>query len=92
MQSSCSEPLNLGQNRMVTIDQLANMIAAIAGVEIKKKHVSGPQGVRGRNSDNNRLRAVLAWEPEISIEDGLARTYGWIESQVRRRQANPVSS
>jgi nucleoside-diphosphate-sugar epimerase len=49
---------------------------------IVKKHVSGPQGVRGRNSDNTRLRDVLRWEPEISLEDGLARTYRWIEAQV----------
>jgi GDP-D-mannose 3',5'-epimerase len=48
-----------------------------------KKHVPGPQGVRGRNSDNTRLREVLHWEPEISLEEGLRRTYNWIEEQVR---------
>ena len=58
------------------------MIAAIAGVRIKKKHVAGPQGVRGRNSDNTRLRQVLGWEPQISLEAGLTRTYAWIEQQV----------
>jgi GDP-D-mannose 3',5'-epimerase len=83
MRSDYSEPLNLGQDRMVTINQLADMVAEIAGVEIVKKHVAGPQGVRGRNSDNARLRQVLGWEPEISLEDGLARTYEWIETQVR---------
>ena len=50
-----------------------------------KKHVPGPQGVRGRNSDNTRLRQVLDWEPEISLEEGLARTYTWIEEQVRNK-------
>jgi nucleoside-diphosphate-sugar epimerase len=83
MQSNYHEPLNLGQDRMVTINQLADMIADIAGIQITKKHVSGPQGVRGRNSDNSRLREVLQWEPAISLEDGLARTYAWVEEQVR---------
>jgi nucleoside-diphosphate-sugar epimerase len=83
MHSSYTEPLNLGQDRMVSINQLADIIADIANIRITKKHVPGPQGVRGRNSDNNRLREVLGWEPEISLEDGLAITYQWIEGQVR---------
>jgi GDP-D-mannose 3', 5'-epimerase len=83
MRSDYSEPLNLGQDRMVTVNELADMIAAIAGVEIVKTHVDGPQGVRGRNSDNGRLREILGWEPEISLEEGLERTYTWIEAQVR---------
>jgi GDP-D-mannose 3', 5'-epimerase len=58
------------------------MIAGIAGMAIRKRHVVGPQGVRGRNSDNSRLRAVLGWEPEVPLERGLALTYAWIESQV----------
>ncbi len=85
MRSDYHEPLNLGQDRMVTINQLADIIAEIAGIEIVKKHVPGPQGVRGRNSDNTRLRQVLGWEPEISLEEGLTRTYAWIEEQVRAR-------
>jgi GDP-D-mannose 3',5'-epimerase len=85
MWSDYHEPLNLGQDRMVTINQLADIIADIAGVEVVKKHISGPQGVRGRNSDNSRLRKVLGWEPAISLEDGLARTYVWIEGQVRAK-------
>jgi GDP-D-mannose 3',5'-epimerase len=83
MRSDYHEPLNLGQDRMVTINQLADIIAEIAEITVEKKHIDGPQGVRGRNSDNSRLRAVLGWEPEISLEDGLARTYAWIEEQVR---------
>jgi nucleoside-diphosphate-sugar epimerase len=83
MRSDYAEPLNLGQDRMVSINQLADVIAAIAGIRIVKKHVPGPQGVRGRNSDNTRLREVLGWEPEIALEEGLARTYYWIEAQVR---------
>ena len=83
MRSTYREPLNLGQDRLVTINELADLVAAVAGVRIVKKHVQGPQGVRGRNSDNTRLREVLAWEPELSLEEGLARTYVWIEAQVR---------
>src|SRR5215471_10062627 len=83
MQSDYAQPLNLGQDRLVTINQLADMIATIAGISIVKKWVPGPQGVRGRNSDNTRLREVLDWEPQISLEEGLKHTYDWIESQVR---------
>jgi nucleoside-diphosphate-sugar epimerase len=83
MRSDWSTPLNLGQDRMVSIDELADIVAQIAGARITKKHVPGPQGVRGRNSDNERLRAVLKWEPQISLEQGLTRTYEWIEDMVR---------
>ncbi len=92
MRSDWKEPLNLGQDRLVTINQLADMVAAIAGIRIVKKHVPGPQGVRGRNSDNTRLRQVLNWEPEISLEEGLARTYAWIERQVAASLAAGVDS
>jgi nucleoside-diphosphate-sugar epimerase len=85
MRSDFREPINLGQDRMVTINELADMVAAIAGARILKKHVAGPMGVRGRNSDNTLLRQVLQWEPEISLEEGLARTYRWIEEQVRQQ-------
>jgi GDP-D-mannose 3', 5'-epimerase len=85
MRSNYAEPLNLGQDRMVSINQLADIIAEIADIRIIKKHVPGPQGVRGRNSDNTRLREVLGWEPEISLEEGLAITYAWIEAQVRQK-------
>jgi nucleoside-diphosphate-sugar epimerase len=90
MQSGYAEPLNLGQDRMVSINQLADMIAEIAGIRIVTKHVPGPQGVRGRNSDNTRLREVLNWEPQVSLEEGLAYTFDWIEEQVRARlEASP---
>jgi GDP-D-mannose 3', 5'-epimerase len=82
MHSEHREPLNLGQDRMVTINQLADMVAEIAGIQIAKKHIDGPQGVRGRNSDNTQLRKVLGWEPAITLEEGLAKTYAWIEQQV----------
>lgn len=85
MRSDYRQPLNLGQDRMVTINQLADIVADIAGFKIIKKHIDGPQGVRGRNSDNTRLREVLGWEPEISLEEGLHNTYLWIEQQVRQK-------
>ena len=89
MRSDYHEPLNLGQDRLVTINELADIVADVAGIQIVKKHVPGPQGVRGRNSDNARLRQVLGWEPEISLEEGFARTYAWIEEQVGvRLEAN----
>ena len=69
---------------MVSINELADMIADIAGYPISKKHIDGPQGVRGRNSDNTKLREVLGWEPAISLEDGLRRTYAWIEKEVEK--------
>jgi nucleoside-diphosphate-sugar epimerase len=92
MESDFRRPLNLGQDRMVTINQLADIIAGIAGVRIRTKHIEGPMGVRGRNSDNTLLRQVLGWEPAISLEEGLARTYSWIESQVRRKLHQPTSA
>ena len=85
MKSDFSEPLNLGQDRMVTINQLADIISEIAGFEINKKHIDGPMGVRGRNSDNTKLREVLGWEPSVSLEEGLAETYQWIEQQVKEK-------
>ena len=82
MDSGFHDPINLGQDRMVSINELADIIAGIAGISITKKHISGPQGVRGRNSDNTLLRSVLRWEPEITLEAGLARTYKWIEESL----------
>ncbi len=85
MMSDYPEPLNIGQDRMLSINQLVNMVAKIAGIKVIKKYVPGPQGVRGRNSDNTRLKKVLKWEPEISLEEGLSRTYKWIEEQVKEK-------
>jgi nucleoside-diphosphate-sugar epimerase len=85
MNSDFKEPLNLGQDRMISINELAGIVAGIAGVQLNKVHVPGPQGVRGRNSDNTLLRKVLGWTPHVSLEDGLALTYPWIEDQVRTK-------
>ncbi len=83
MRSGYTEPLNLGQDHLISINQLADVVCGVAGVSLKKIHVDGPQGVRGRNSDNSRLVRVLGWQPAISLEQGIAHTYEWIEQQVK---------
>jgi GDP-D-mannose 3', 5'-epimerase len=83
MLSDHVEPLNLGTEETVSIDELAGLVIAISGKpNIELRHVTGPQGVRGRNSDNSRLREVLKWEPRVMLADGLVETYRWIEKQV----------
>jgi GDP-D-mannose 3', 5'-epimerase len=84
MRSDYHQPLNLGRDELVTINQLFDIVAGIAKKRIRKQHdVSKPQGVRGRNSDNEVLRRVLNWEPGIDLQTGLERTYAWIASQVQ---------
>ncbi len=88
MKSGYNEPLNLGRDRMVTINELAQIIIDISGKRgINLKHVDGPQGVRGRNSDNTKLREVLDWEPTTALEEGLVGTYRWIEKQVHETRS-----
>jgi nucleoside-diphosphate-sugar epimerase len=83
MASEYRDALNLGTDELVTINGLVDMVARIAGKRIAKRHnMAGPQGVRGRNSENSRLRKVLGWEPSISLEQGLSLTYPWIASRV----------
>lgn len=83
MRSDCSEPLNLSQDRMVSINELADIITKIAGIHLGKIHVPGSQGVSGRNSDGTRFKELLRWEPQISLEEGLKHTYRWVAEQVR---------
>ena len=96
MRSDYPDPLNLGTDRMVSINQLVDLVARAAGKRIRKRYdLTKPQGVRGRNSDNTNLRRVLGWEPGISLEPGLAETYRWISSQMTTRmemasQAEPA--
>ena len=85
MRSEHREPLNLGQDRMISINELVDIVARIADKKIGKAYdLTKPQGVRGRNSDNTRLREVLNWEPTISLEDGLERTYHWIAGELEK--------
>ena len=82
MESDFSGPVNIGSEEMVTINQLAEIIMDVAGKRVRIKHVSGPLGVRGRNSDNHLIREKLGWEPKLPLRDGLATTYAWIAQQV----------
>jgi len=92
MQSDYREPINLGQDRMISINELVDIVSNIAGKKIGKRYVlTKPQGVRGRNSDNTLLREVLKWEPTISLEEGLTTTYHWIAGEVEKHKA-PVSA
>jgi nucleoside-diphosphate-sugar epimerase len=92
MRSDYREPLNLGTDRMVTINELVALICGLAGKRLIQRHdLSKPQGVRGRNSDNSRLRRVLGWEPSISLEQGLDVTYKWIESELRKAGRIPAN-
>jgi GDP-D-mannose 3', 5'-epimerase len=87
MASEYRDPLNLGTDELITVDGLVDLISSIAGKTLRKVHDLGkPQGVRGRNSDNSRLRQVLGWEPSISLAKGLVPTYRWIEAEVSKRQ------
>ncbi|MBA2312721.1 MAG: NAD-dependent epimerase/dehydratase family protein [Actinobacteria bacterium] len=86
MQSDHSSPLNLGTDELISVNDLVDLIAKLGGKSLTKRHdTSKPQGVRGRNSDNTQLRAVLGWEPATTLEQGLTKTYKWIESQVAGR-------
>jgi GDP-D-mannose 3', 5'-epimerase len=83
MRSAHHDPLNLGTDELVTINQLVDLVAQIAGKDCRKRHdVSKPQGVRGRNSDNTKLREVLNWEPRMPLREGLVPTYRWIRSEL----------
>lgn len=83
MASDYRDALNLGTDELVTIDQLVDLVCETAGKNLTKRHnTSGPQGVRGRNSDNSLLRKVLGWEPSIMLREGLQRTYPWIEAEL----------
>jgi nucleoside-diphosphate-sugar epimerase len=82
MRSGFQGPVNVGSDEMVTINQLADMTMAIAGKRVEKRHITGPLGVRGRNSDNRLIEEKLGWKPTQPLSDGLAVTYEWIERQV----------
>lgn len=83
LSSDILDPINLGSDELVTINQLVDIAEEIAGVKLKRKYNLGaPKGVNGRNSDNTKILAELGWEPSIRLKEGLARTYAWIEEQM----------
>jgi nucleoside-diphosphate-sugar epimerase len=88
MASDYHEPVNLGTDQLVTINELVDITSRIAGKSLVKKHdLTKPQGVRGRNSDNSLARKVLGWEPSIRLETGLALTYPWIERELANAES-----
>lgn len=87
MRSDFTGPVNIGSEEMVTINQLVDVVADIAGKTIHKNHIPGPVGVRGRNSDNRLIEEKLGWAPSQTLRAGLERTYAWIEQQVMRNAA-----
>ncbi len=83
MESDCADPLNLGSDRLVTINQLTDIVEEIAGVKLNRVYnLAAPTGVRGRNSDNTQLRNEVGWEPKVTLEEGLEQTYAWIYDQL----------
>jgi GDP-D-mannose 3',5'-epimerase len=87
MDSDVSQPINLGSSQLVTINELVEIVERIAGIEVERKYdLSAPQGVRGRNSDNTMIRERLGWEPRVTLEEGLEKTYRWIHQQVAERE------
>jgi hypothetical protein len=89
MARDIEEPVNLGSDELVAIDQLIDLMEGLAGVQLRRRYVlDAPKGVNGRNSDNSRLRRYLGWEPTIPLREGMARTYPWIlrEYQARKQR------
>ena len=90
MDSDFAGPVNIGSEEMVTINQLAEMVMAIAGKKLSIRHIPGPLGVRGRNSDNRLIRERLGWEPSRPLREGMEKTYAWIAEQVEAARAVPA--
>jgi GDP-D-mannose 3',5'-epimerase len=82
VESEFTGPVNIGSEEMVSINQLAEMVMQIAGKKLSIKHITGPLGVRGRNSDNRLIAEKLGWKPSRSLREGLEKTYRWIQEQV----------
>ena len=88
MESDFAEPLNLGSDQLVTINQLVDIVETIAGVQPRRRYnLDAPKGVRGRNSDNTLIQNSLGWAPAISLEDGLEKTYQWTHDEMAGVQA-----
>jgi len=88
LESDILEPINLGSAELVSINQLVSIVEEIAGVTLERHHkLDAPQGVRGRNSDNTKIKGYLGWEPSITLRDGLERTYAWIYDQLKEKVA-----
>ena len=84
MGSDYSDPVNIGSEEMVTINELAKKVMRIAGKELDIKHIDGPEGVRGRNSENSLIQEVLDWYPSLPLDEGLTKTYDWINKECKK--------
>lgn len=91
MNSNYNEPLNIGSDRLITINEMVDIVTKIAHKKLEKNYSPGPQGVRGRNADLTLCRKVLKWEPQISLEEGLKRTYKWIEKELKKQPKQKAS-
>jgi GDP-D-mannose 3', 5'-epimerase len=90
MHGDYAEPLNLGSNELVTINQLVDIVEEIAGVKLKRRYnLAAPKGVAGRNSDNTLIQSIFGWEPSTRLRDGLERTYRWIHDEMVARRDTP---
>ena len=89
MESDILDPINLGSSELVTINQLVDIVEEIAGVRLKRRYnLAAPKGVRGRNSDNTRIREQLGWEPSTPLAVGMEKTYAWIYDELSDRLAH----
>ena len=83
MNSEFSDPINIGSEEMVTINELVQIVSDVSNKNIEIKHIDGPLGVRGRNSNNDLIREKLNWDYELTLKEGIKKTYNWIESQLK---------
>jgi nucleoside-diphosphate-sugar epimerase len=84
MESDFIGPVNIGSEEMVTINQLVDTAAKVAGKKVSKNHIDGPLGVRGRNSNNDLIRKELGWDYSQTLEEGIRKTYDWIKEQINK--------
>ncbi len=91
MESDCAGPVNIGSEELISIEDLASLIIRIAAKNLKIRHIPGPVGVRGRNSDNRLMQSATGWRPRIALEDGITRTYRWIAREVEGRARHRVA-
>jgi GDP-D-mannose 3',5'-epimerase len=90
MRSDYGKPLNIGSDEKVTMNEMADIALEIKGAKVPIKHIPGPEGVRGRNSDNTLIKEVLGWAPSIALRDGLKRTFVWIAAEIEKEKAAGV--
>merc|ERR1712232_141673 len=86
--SDFNEPLNLGSDEMISMNDMAKLIMSFENKNLDIKHIKGPEGVRGRNSDNTLIKKVLGWAPSISLKDGLKNLYDWMKLKIEQEKKN----